>query len=323
MGLYARQAWLWAGGDLWAFARLIKLPGLAGEALALWALWRFAGRRAFVVYACLPSAILISGFHGNTDCLYAALVLAAAIAFDKERYFLSGVLWASALNVKLLPLALIPIAVLNLPGRRAFQRFVAGIALGGIPFIPPALAAAGAMYRNMVAYNSRPDNWGIVALLNRGVDSPALRPIIEPIREWWLTVGRYLILLSTTGVALLSRFRGRVPMTQQAALGAALFLVLTPGFGVQYVAFATPLLCMADWRTGAWWGWTSGLFIGAVYGTFLVSWMPLQSVLWGMFPLGASALGMPAWAVLAHFVWKTARSAWAPSASPKAAVKAQ
>jgi hypothetical protein len=80
-----------------------KLPGLAGEAVSLWALWKFAGFRAFAVYACLPAAILVSGFHGSTDSLCAALVLVAAIAFDRERYFTSSVLWSAALNVKLVP----------------------------------------------------------------------------------------------------------------------------------------------------------------------------------------------------------------------------
>jgi hypothetical protein len=83
----------------------MKLPGLAGEALVLWVMCRYLGFRAFAVYAWLPAAILVSSYHGNTDCLYAALVLVAAIAFDKERYFLSGLLWSASLNVNL-PLVL-------------------------------------------------------------------------------------------------------------------------------------------------------------------------------------------------------------------------
>src|SRR5664280_1453219 len=215
MGLYAAQVWQWSHGGIWEFARWMKLPGLAGEALVMWAMWRFIGLRAFAVYAWLPAAILVSSFHGNTDCLYAALVLLAAIAFDKERYFLSGLLWSASLNVKLLPLFLIPLVFLG--------------------------------------------------VLNRGVASPALQGICDPLREWWMAAGRYVILLAVVGVALLSRYRRKMPMTEQAALGAALFLVLTPGFAVQYVVFAAPLLCFVDFPEGVRWGWISGLFIGAVY----------------------------------------------------------
>lgn len=307
MGLYASRAWTWSGGDLWTFARLIKLPGLAGEGLTLWALWRFSGRRAFVVYAWLPAAILVSGFHGNTDCLYAAIILVAAIAFDKGKYFLSGVLWSAALNVKLLPLALLPMVFLGVPSVSALMQLAAGLAIGATPFLPPALSAGEAMRRNMLAYNSRPDNWGLMALLNGGIAIPSLRRAVEPARDMWLAIGRYAILLTVVTVALLSRFRRRMPMTEQAALGSALFLVLAPGFGVQYVMFAAPLLCMVDLQHAVWWGCASGIFLAAVYSTFLVSWMPPQSFLFGNYPFPASALAVAAWAVLVHFIWSRLR----------------
>ncbi len=307
MGLYASRAWVWSGGDVWTFARLIKLPGLAGEGLTLWALWRFAGRRAFVVYAWLPAAILVSGFHGNTDCLYAAIILVAAIAFDKGKYFLSGVLWSAALNVKLLPVALLPLVFLGAPSARALMQLAAGLAIGVAPFLPPALSAGEAMRHNMLAYNSRPDNWGLVALLNGGMAIPSLRRAVEPARDMWLAIGRYAILLTVVAVALLSRFRRRMPMTEQAALGAALFLVLAPGFGVQYVMFAAPLLCVVDLKHAMWWGCASGIFLAAFYSRFLVSWMPPQSFLFGYYPFPASGFAVVAWAVLVHFIWSRLR----------------
>jgi len=311
MGLYAAQAWLWSHGSIWEFARWLKLPGLAGEALVLWAMWRFVGLRAFAVYAWLPAAILVSSYHGSTDCLCAAIVLWAAIAFDKEHYFLSGLLWSASLNVKLLPLVLLPLVFLGVPNRRAFLRLALGFALGMAPFLPPALTAGKAMYRNMVVYNSLPEIWGLMALLHRGSTSPAMRWICEPLAEWWVAVARYVILLAVVGVALLSRYRRKMLMTEQAAMGAALFLVLTPGFGVQYVVLAVPLLCFVDFPEGVRWGWTSGVFIGAVYWMFRVSWMPLQSTFHGLFPFPATILGMVAWAVLVHFLWAHIRTAFA------------
>ena len=316
MGLYAAQVWQWSHGSIWEFARWIKLPGLAGEALVLWAMWRFIGLRAFAVYAWLPAAILVSSFHGNTDCLYAALILFAAIAFDQERYFLSGLLWSASLNVKLLPLFLIPLVFLGVPNRRALLRLACGLALGMTPFLPPALTAGQAMYQNMMVYNSRPENWGLMALLNRGVESPALRGICQPLREWWMAAGRYVILLAVVGVALLSRCRRKMPLTEQAALGAALFLVLTPGFAVQYVVLAVPLLCFVDFPEGVRWGWASGVFIGAVYWMYRVSWMPLQSWHVGFIQFPAIVLGTVAWAVLAHFIWAHIRTAGCGGLAP-------
>ena len=181
-GLYAAQVWSWAGGDLWGFARGLKLPGLAGEALTMWALWRFSGPPAFAVYALSPAAILVSGFHGSTDCLYAALILVAAIAFDRQRYFLSGLLWSASLNVKILPLVLIPLVFLAVPNVKSLVRLSAGFALGMIPFLPPAIADGSAMYRNMITYNSSPNNWGVMALLNRGADTLRFAATIGPLR---------------------------------------------------------------------------------------------------------------------------------------------
>ena len=304
------KPWLWSNGNIWEFARWIKLPGLAGEALVMWTLWRFVGLRSFAVYAWLPAPILVSSFHGSTDCLYAALVLVAALAFDRERYFLSGLLWSASLNVKLLPLILIPLVFLGVPNRRALLRLAAGFALGMTPFLPPALTAGKAMYQNMIVYNSRPENWGLMALLNRGIASPVLRWVCVPLREWWMAAGRYVVFLAVMGVALLSRCRRKMLMMKQAALGAALFLVLAPGFAVQYVVFAAPLLCVVDSPEGVRWGWASGVFIGAVYWMFRVSWMPLQSTLVGLYQFPATVLGMVAWAVLVHFTWAHTRTAW-------------
>jgi hypothetical protein len=312
MGLYIQWIASWAQGDLWTLARAIKLPGLAGEALALWALWRFASPRAFAAYALLPGPILVASFHGNTDCLYAALVLVAAIAFDKERYFLSGVLWGGALNVKLLPLALVPLVVIGPRDRRAFLRLGAGAALGLVPFIPPALTAASSMYRNMIAYNSNGDHWGLLAILNPAVEMPSIAGPAQWVRETFISIGRYIVLASITGVALLSRFRTRLPMTEQVALGAALFLVLAPGFGVQYVAFAAPLLCFVSVDAGIRWGWTSGIFIGVVYWSFMSQWQPMYSHLTSAFPGRTPVLGILAWAVLVHFAWTRLRAAWDP-----------
>ena len=309
MGIYAAHSWLWAHADVLRFARYMKLPGLAGEALTVWALWRFAGYRAFVAYAWLPAAILVSAYHGSTDCLCAALVLVAAISFDREQYFLSGLLWSAALNVKLIPLVLLPVVVLGAPKMRDFIRLAIGLAIGLLSFIPPALKAAHAMYRNMLAYYPVVNNWGISALLNIAGRRPSMHLTFTAVQHWYVTGGRYILLTAVLAVALLSKFRCRLPMTIQAALGSALFLVLAPGFGTQYVVFAAPLLCLVDLKTGMMWGWMSGLFIGHAYWASLMLSYPFQSTLPPRYPL-STPLGLLAWAILIHFIWRHSKAAW-------------
>jgi hypothetical protein len=99
-----------------------------------------------------------------------------------------------------------------------------------------------------------------------------------------------------------------VPITGQCAVGACLFLILAPGFGVQYVAFVTPLLCMVDLGAAIRWGVASGLFIGFVYWRFVVSWNPIESIFSSGFPAPAPVLGAIAWVVLLEFVITYLRS---------------
>ena len=309
VALFLAQASRWTGDDLQALARLVKILGLLGEAISLWALWRFAGPAAFGAYSLLPAAILVSGFHCNTDCLYAALVLLCALAFDRQRYFLAGMLLAAACDVKFLPVVLAPLLIAGAPSRRALAAICGGLALGLTPYLPPALTAASAMYHNIAGYNSTADHWGVLLLLDRIPRTHGLRAAQDAISLWYHNHGRYIMLASIVALAWLARVRVRLSMTEQFALGGALFLVLAPGFGVQYVVLIAPLLCMVDLREGLLWGWMSGVFIGWVYIMFIDQWWPAYASFssWLRFP--AWVIGLAAWAVLVRFVWRHVTSA--------------
>jgi len=302
IGLYMYAALAVADGDLLTFAHLLKLPALAGEALTIVMLWRFAGCRAAAVYALLPAPILVSAFHGNTDCLLAALLLGSALAFDRDRYLLAGLLFGAAMNVKVVPLVLLPVVLLAPLSVRVFVRLVAGMAVGAIPFVLPALFAARAMIRNMVEYVPNPDNWGVLSVLNPAVDQPRLAVLASPARDWYIENGRYFVLLAIVAVAVLARARRPIPISARLAAAIALFLLLAPGFGVQYVVYAIPLLCLIEMKAAIQWGLAAGLFIGCVYWTFVTSWSPIQSIFSGPYPAPAPVLGAVAWTVLLAFL---------------------
>jgi len=312
VALYLAQAWRWAGDDLLSLARLVKILGLLGEALSLWALWRFAGPAVFAAYSLLPAAILVSGFHCNTDCLYAALVLVSALAFDRQHYFLSGLLLAAGCDVKFLPVVLVPLLVIGAPHRRATAAVCAGLALGFLPYLPPALSAGSAMYRNIVTYNSTADHWGVLLLLDRIPRIHGLRALQDSVSRSYHEYGRYFMLAGIVGLACLARFRVKLSMAEQFALGGAVFLVLAPGFGVQYVVLIAPVLCMADPRGGMLWGWTSGVFIAWVYLIFIDQWWPAHATFtsWLRFPTWI--VGLAAWGVLVRFLWSRLASGAAP-----------
>lgn len=320
--IYAGQAWRWSGDDLMIFARLMKLWGLVGEALALWAVWRFAGPLAFMVYACLPASILVSGFHCNTDCLYAALLLVSAIAFDREKYFLSGLLMAAACNVKVLPALLAPLLLIAAPNRKALLRISVALGLGVLPYVPFAVAGASDLLRNVIGYNSNPEHWGIPMLLRGMAKISGLRDFALSMWSWFRAQGRYLVWVSVLASAMLSRTRLHLSMAEQMAIAGALFLVLAPGFGLQYVMLIAPLLCLVDLKAAIMWGWTAGAFIASVYCIFMVQWWPARAQFTSAYPAPTYLVGLAAWGVLVFFLWRRFHAAWtrgkrAPENVPK------
>ena len=202
-----------------------------------------------------------------------------------------------------MPLVLLPLLVVALPTVRSAARFALGCLLGLVTFLPSVVAAGPAMYRNMVEYQPKPENWGLMAVLNPAVGHAVVSGSAIAVRSWYVDNGRYVVALAVVALAVLSRRRWHVPITGQCALGAALFLILAPGFGVQYVAFVTPLLCLVDLRAGIRWGIASGVFIGYVYWYFVVSWNPIESIFSSRgYPAPAPVLGAIAWFVLVEFV---------------------
>jgi hypothetical protein len=289
------------------FARLLKLPGLLGEAIVLVLLWRRGGVRLAALYAILPAPILISAYHGNTDCLCIALAFVAAVACDRQRFVWAGLLLAAALNVKLIPLIVVPAFLLNCPSRRALLRFSVALGVGVLPFLPPALQVPEAMYRNMLAYNSSPDDWGFNALFNMAKRWPAWHAAAIAGQAVFVATGRYLILGGVLAVAMASRRRWRLSMCQQLAVAFALFMFFAPGFGVQYMVFVVvPLIAVAaPW--GVFFGVSSGLFIGSLYVAFLVPDPIWFSRFRAPFPARPVPIGLVAWAGLGVWLWRYLR----------------
>lgn len=317
-GLYSAWALGAAQRDVFVFARLIKLPALLGEALAMILLARHGGARLAALYALMPAPILVAAYHGNTDCLYAALTLLAALAWDRGRYAGAGLAMAAALNVKLIPLVLVPVFVLSSPSVGALVRFSLALAVAAIPYVPPLLSAGEAMYRNMVAYNSSGDEWGFLALLNDAERSPATRLFATPVRDAVLFLGRYLIMGGAAGLAVASRLRLRLSLLEQTALASSLFMFFAPGFGIQYVAFPAPLILAVSARAGVFWGVASGAFAAALYASFLVEsepGEPLYSSFHPPFPGYCPEIGVVAWAGIGAWAFLRLRAAWRATAA--------
>jgi len=256
-------------GDLVVFSRWLKIPGLIGEIITLALLWRVASPVAAAVYALSPVAILLSGFHGNTDALCAALILAGVVAADRKHWFTAGALFAVGINVKLVPLLLLPILLSSVPWR-ALPRLAAGLAFAVIPFLPPALSAASAMRENILNYIPTTQDWGVIVFLGHATA-----------RDWYVANGRFVVLAVIVLFAIWARFQRNLSVANRMAVGCAIWLVLTPGFGLQYLIYAMPLLCLVDRGYALLWSCSAGAMLAVEYWTGLeagahpqTSWIP-------------------------------------------------
>lgn len=322
IGLWGQTAVWIADHTAIRFSVVFKLLPLAADVLGLWLIYALAKKhggelhawRAAAVFSTSLVSIVITGHHGNTDSACAVLTLAAvALLADGRRPFLAGLALAAALNVKLIPLLLLPALALLLPDVRTMLRFGAGLGLGLTPFLPPVMFVWQAFYRNAIAYQPRTVWWGIHYVLLSGFDLPGVGSWLRVIDAEYVTHARYLIMAASLGLGVWGRWSKRSAI-EVAALAFAMFLFLAPGIGVQYLVFLVPALAMTDLRRAAIWSLVAGLFVSAVYVYFHHEWFPFRSEHSGYLPLPIKVVGLAAWLLLLEFMWSRLR--WQPRLSP-------
>ena len=108
-------------------------------------------------------------------------------------------------------------------------------------------------------------------------------------------------------IGLIARRRGWNRYELVAAAQAA-FLVLTPGFGVQYTVLVVPMLCALSPLLGLAYGTAAGVFIGAVYWVYRVPGWPIGSRFTGGIPESTAILGLFAWLILIVYLARQLRS---------------
>ncbi|MDB5330811.1 MAG: rane protein [Phycisphaerales bacterium] len=295
----------------YAFAFLFRVPIIMMDAASIWLLWRIwrrrdGPRRAAVVaalYAWCPVAILVSGYHGNTDAVYAFFcLLCVYLIEDLKRPLLGGLALAAAINIKLIPVLLILPLALTFRRWGDVLRFATGLALGALPFVPVLLLAGPSFSHNALAYKSRVDLWGvnffILQVTGTVTDGAPLPAAVLFYRD----LGRYLLLGLVAAWSVAARLGRRWDRYEIAGITLALFLILAPGFGVQYTIIVLPLMFATRVRLATIYGLCAGAFLFAAYMIFWDGGFPLSSLFNQMFPPVVGAVGLPAWGMLILFV---------------------
>jgi hypothetical protein len=294
------------------FALSFKLPMILADVLTTVLLWKIVKARwgpvlagwAVVAFDWSGVAILVSGFHANTDNLCAALCLLSAYSSEQKRPLVGGLALAAALNVKLIPIVLIPAFVLRARTWHELLYFTAGLTVGVLPFVPFLVCCGPSFYRNAIAYNSDVQPWGLMLFLLHSDAYPAFRPLTQPLRAFYVAQGRVLIMGVIVVLSGWAHVRDRWNRYELGAMCFAIFLILTPGFGVQYTVYIVPLLCAVSVRWATLYSIVAGMFISLVYYTFWTGTLPVYSFFNTTFPMPTPVVGFVAWAVLVCFlVW--------------------
>ena len=202
-----------------------------------------------VAMALCPVSVVISGFHGNTDPVMIAFVVLSIYFLDSRRsMWASGAAMGMALNIKIVPVIFIPAVLLYLPGARERLRYAISMAtvfgLGSLPYLirEPVLIA-----KTMLGYSSKFGLWGFSLFAVMLRDSA----------NWgWLSrqyavSGKFVALAAILCFSVAMNFRAnKPPLFVQCGAVVFLFLFLTPGFGMQYLAWLVPwVVALGIWPT--------------------------------------------------------------------------
>jgi hypothetical protein len=289
------------------FPFLIRLPAVVADVVSVVVLYRvlrfaWGERRALlgaVGLACSPILVMVSGFHGNTDPVFMCLCLLAAERLVCGRSPLyAGLLLGLAINVKLVPLILLPIFFFHLPGRAAKLRFaltLGAVLLAGYGY--HVAVAYPTMKKNVFEYGGLRGIWGLTEMCAAGWPYLASKSGAT-LLKWGIA-----LVIATRAIVLAWRpAPGDGPAAARRLLSSIgwaflTFLLLTPGFGIQYLAW----LAIAAFLIEPWGAFAFNLLGGAFMFSVYHYWN--RGFPWGF----ADSDKVGAWrapqALLGRFAW--------------------
>jgi hypothetical protein len=235
----------------------LRLSCALADLFVLWLLYRLGlgegdGLWALLVLALSPAAILISGFHGNTDPIMIAFVVLAVFLIERGKpTSLAGGAFGLACSVKVWPILLLPILVLGVGSIRRRIEFCAAAGFvaifAGMPWL---LWSPSLILRRVFNYTPFSGWWGLSYLY------PSAAP--------HLSVPMFLCVL-VVSIYIHTRLSS---IFSQCAIATALFFFLTPGFGPQYLAWILPWTIAAGWQASAGLHLSAGIFLFGVYNSW-------------------------------------------------------
>ena len=193
--------------------------------------------------AVSPALLLISGYHGNTDPVFVMLLLLGShLIVDKRRPLSGGISLALAIGIKLVPVVAIPTLAVHLVRHRRDLLTRAVTAFGAtlaITWGPAIIREASGLTHNVIGYQGISDRpWGLVHFADARGWSGATAFLVGP--------GSLLVVMVCALVPAAMAWRRCASCMPCLALSLVALLVLSPAFGVQYLAWPVAAAYLLD-----------------------------------------------------------------------------
>jgi uncharacterized membrane protein len=234
-----------------------------GALVLLWLMFPGASYRpALILVALSPVSMMVSGFHGNTDPIMMCFVVLSIWLLEKRSAGWAGAAFGMSLGVKLVPVIFVPALLLSMAGSRNRVKWTgAAIVTWIIVSLPWLIQSPELILRTIAAYGGSKGLWGFYLLAGvlRESGYPIWYQIYAPGAKW-------LALGAVAAAPFLIRYwRVRLGLFAQCGLITSLFLFLSPGFGLQYLAWTVPWLIVLTPRAITQYYAMAGFFLAGVY----------------------------------------------------------
>ena len=251
----------------------LRVPAIVADTCVVWIMYQTLRRRtressirwAIVLLALAPPLILISGFHGNTDSVMICLLLVSLyLAENGSQTWAAGAVFGAAMSVKIVPLIIIPVVLFHYTSTRKRIEFLGAVAIVWAALCSPFLLQDPlAVLKQVFGYDSYFGHWGLSYL----TDQTSHRfPWLEPASTTHEKYGTYFLAASTWALAFwMNRLSPKPRLFSQAGATFFLFLTLSNGFGVQYLAWLAPWVVELGVVPAALLYASSGVFLFLVY----------------------------------------------------------
>ena len=229
-----------------SWVNAVKIAPIAADLVVVWLVCVIAGwsanatprtaRSRALLYALNPLSLFIVSLHGQVEPVALALALGGLVLARREYWLLAGVLVGAAIATKTWPL-LIGVAIAPWSRPKQIAKFVAG----GV-VVPVVMLVSGVLFldtspvhdlKHIATYSSYVSLWGwsgVLAMLG-----------YHNVVGYTSRLGHLGSALTALGaVAALVVFRSR-PLEQRALVALSAVLIVTAGFGPQYLLWVAPL----------------------------------------------------------------------------------